>query len=124
MRPVGSLPPSKPPTGPAPPRRSVCAPAAMSPRKGRTNHVTPPLAAEPPIRPRTGPGRNVVKPARDFHRLQSGAEGSVGGNLTGAGMFPKIAAVAEAFGEIADDAFAGYVEQWFDLRIVHARVAV
>src|SRR5438552_19093213 len=24
-RPVGSLPPSKPPTGPAPPRRSVCA---------------------------------------------------------------------------------------------------
>src|SRR5262249_46799297 len=29
-RPVGSLPSSKPPTGPAPPRRSVCAPAAMS----------------------------------------------------------------------------------------------
>src|SRR5262249_45263946 len=27
----GSLPPSKPPAGPAPPRRSVCAPAAMSP---------------------------------------------------------------------------------------------
>src|SRR4051794_36961693 len=26
----GVLPPSKPPTGPAPPRRSVCAPAAMS----------------------------------------------------------------------------------------------
>src|SRR6516165_5694517 len=31
-RPVGSLAPSKPPTGPAPPRRSVCAPAAMSPQ--------------------------------------------------------------------------------------------
>src|SRR6516165_1343409 len=29
-RPVGSLPPSKPPTGPAPPRRSVCAPGTMS----------------------------------------------------------------------------------------------
>src|SRR5262245_5644619 len=29
-RPVRFLPPSKPPTGPAPPRRSVCAPAAMS----------------------------------------------------------------------------------------------
>src|SRR5437016_14442198 len=28
---MGSLPPSKPPTGPAPPRRSVCAPATMSP---------------------------------------------------------------------------------------------
>src|SRR5262245_23467713 len=31
MRPAGSLPPSKPPAGPAPPRRSVCAPDAMSP---------------------------------------------------------------------------------------------
>src|SRR5262249_34592087 len=30
-RPVRSLPPSKPLTGPAPPRRSVCAPAAMAP---------------------------------------------------------------------------------------------
>ena len=29
-RPAGSLPPSKPLTGPAPPRRSVCAPAALS----------------------------------------------------------------------------------------------
>src|SRR5216684_4459103 len=40
-RPVRSLPPSKPLTGPAPPRRSVCAPGTMSshciadqPRKG------------------------------------------------------------------------------------------
>ena len=29
-RPVGSLPPSKPPTGPAPPRRTVCAPRGPS----------------------------------------------------------------------------------------------
>src|SRR5262249_35750823 len=29
-RPVGSLPPSKPPTGPAPPQRSVCALGTMS----------------------------------------------------------------------------------------------
>src|SRR5438093_707638 len=41
MRPVRFLPPSKPLTGPAPPRRSVCAPGTMSlhciadqPRKG------------------------------------------------------------------------------------------
>src|SRR5438105_7397182 len=29
-RPVGSLPPSEPPTGPAPPRRTVCAPRGPS----------------------------------------------------------------------------------------------
>src|SRR5689334_10122058 len=30
MRPEGFLPPSKPPAGPAPPRRPVCAPRALS----------------------------------------------------------------------------------------------
>ena len=57
-----ALPPSKPLTGPAPPRRSVCAGNDVSPfyrrptLKGRTYHVIQQLAAEPPLRPRTGPG--------------------------------------------------------------------
>ena len=49
------------PTGPAPPRRPVCAWEMSSPfyrrptGKGRTNHVIPQLAAEPPLRPGAGP---------------------------------------------------------------------
>ena len=52
-RPVRSLPPSKPLTGPAPPRRSVCAPGTMSlhciadrSRKG-DSHVVPELSSSP-----------------------------------------------------------------------------
>src|SRR5215470_6750699 len=36
-RPVGSLPPSKPLTGPAPPRRSVCAPRGAAVILSQTN---------------------------------------------------------------------------------------
>src|SRR5262245_52518847 len=38
MRPGGSLPPSKPPPGPAPPRRSVCAPAWCAVFVSQTAH--------------------------------------------------------------------------------------
>ena len=57
-----SLPPSKPLTGPAPPRRSVCAGNDGLTILSQTNlewendHVIPQLAAEPPIRPRIEPG--------------------------------------------------------------------
>src|SRR6516165_958727 len=63
-RPVWSLPPSKPPTGPAPPRRSVCALGTMSIHsicrptwKRRTYHVIHELAAQPSSRCGSWPRR-------------------------------------------------------------------
>src|SRR5262249_45971184 len=81
-RPVGSLPPSKPPTGPAPPRRSVCAPAwavvilsQTTFAKETTNVIQPPTPVlEPPASRRpSGPSdrqavrRSARRPGRAKH---------------------------------------------------------
>src|SRR5690348_15021565 len=76
-RPVGSLPPSKPLTGPAPPRRSVCAPGAMSPHctadqiaNGGLPHGVLLVASRP------GPAAGSAEPPNDSSR-----GGAAGGPL-------------------------------------------
>src|SRR4026208_1516964 len=70
-RPVRSLPPSKPLTGPAPPRRSVCAagndvmPLYRRPHlSATTDHVIPQLASAPSIRLGAEPGPTPLRATR------------------------------------------------------------
>ena len=63
---MGSLPPSKPPTGPAPPRRPVCAPRGPSPfyRRPPPRWETRPCRSAPVGRPESaGPRRPPDRPA-------------------------------------------------------------
>src|SRR4051812_20186982 len=90
-RPVGSLPPSKPPTGPAPPRRSVCAPGTMSlhPIAGRIpegdDHVVP-LTCPLPKSATTGVVVSTI-PQATHHRVAGrslgGPQPAVGHRHTG-----------------------------------------
>src|SRR6187200_3122468 len=79
-RPVGSLPPSKPPTGPAPLRRPVCAPrrAAVIPRRPpakETTHVLP-LVAQIPEFPFVG----CTGPTADTPTARAAAGRGAGGS--------------------------------------------